>query len=188
MGTTMGSRPKILVTGAPGVGKTSLLLQVMERIPEIKAAGFVTVEQRGKKGRQGFILKTLDGSETQFATVGKGRGARVGKYLVDVETFEEVALKAIGFQSGVDLYIIDEIGPMEVLSKIFCETAKMLLKNDKVAVLATVAKSGSGFIREVKRLPGVDTIELTRESAAKVKEDLVILLKTAFAPPPLSTA
>jgi hypothetical protein len=52
-------------------------------------------------------------------------------------------------------------------------------------VLATVAKSGSGFIREVKRLPGVDTIELSREGAAKVEEDLVILLKTAFAPPPV---
>ena len=183
----MSARPKILITGAPGVGKTSLLLQVMERIPEIKAAGFVTVEQRGKKGRTGFVLKTLDGGETQFASVGKGRGARVGKYLVDVETFEEVALKAIGFQSGIDLYIIDEIGPMEVLSKMFCETAKMLLKNEKVAVLATVAKSGSGFIREVKRLPGVDTVELTREGAAKVEEDLVVLLKTAFAPPPVST-
>jgi len=183
----MSARPKILVTGAPGVGKTSLLLQVMQRIPEIKAAGFVTVEQRGKKGRQGFILKTLDGGETQFATMGKGRGARVGKYLVDVETFEEVALKAIGFQSGIDLYIIDEIGPMEVLSKMFCETAKMLLKSDRVAVLATVAKSGTGFIREVKRLPGVDTVELSRENAAKVEEDLVILLKTAFAPPPVST-
>jgi hypothetical protein len=54
-------------------------------------------------------------------------------------------------------------------------------------VLATVAKSGSGFIREVKRLPGVDTIELSREGAAKVEEDLVILLKTAFAPPPPNT-
>ena len=53
-----------------------------------------------------------------------------------------------------------------------------------VAVLATVAKSGSGFIREVKRLPGVETIELTRESAGKVEEDLVILLKTAFATSP----
>ncbi len=183
----MSTRPKIIITGAPGVGKTSLLLKIMERIPEIKAAGFVTVDQHGKKGRTGFILKTLDGGETQFATVGKGRGARVGKYLVDVETFEEVALKAIGFQSGVDLYIIDEIGPMEVLSKMFCETAKMLLKSDKVAVLATVAKSGSGFIREVKRLPGVETIELTRESAGKVEEDLVILLKTAFADSPAST-
>jgi hypothetical protein len=30
----------------------------------------------------------------------------------------------------------------------------------------------------------VDTIELTRENAEKVEEDLVILLKTAFAPPP----
>ena len=183
----MSTRPKIIITGAPGVGKTTLLLQIIERIPEIKAAGFVTVEQPGKKGRQGFILKTLDGGETQFATMGKGRGARVGRYLVDVETFEEVALKAIGFQSGIDLYIIDEIGPMEVLSKMFCETAKMLLKSDKVAVLATVAKSGSGFIREVKRLPGVDTIELTRESAAKVEEDLVIRLKTAFATPKPNT-
>ena len=126
------------------------------------------------------MLQTLDGKEVQFATQGKGRGARVGKYLVDVEAFEEAALEAIGFHIGVELYVIDEIGPMEALSRTFCETAKMLLKNDKVAVLATVAKTGGGFIREVKRLPGVETIEVNRDSSMKIEEEVVAVLRAAL--------
>jgi len=170
-------KPKVILTGAPGFNKTALVQQILDRLPDAKTAGFITVEQRDKKGRGGYTMQTLDGKEIPFATQGKGRGARVGKYLVDVEAFEEAALKAIGFQSGVELYVIDEINPMGTLSRTFCETAKMLLKSDKVAVLATVARTGHGFIREVKRLPGADTFDVNDENSMQVEEEVVARLK-----------
>ena len=179
----MKAKPKALITGVPGIGKTTLVQSVMERIKGVKATGFVTLEQRGKKGRSGFVLKTLDGKEVQFATAGKGKGKkgkRVGKYTVDVDAFEEAALEAIAFHPEFNLYVIDEIGPMECLSKMFCETAKMLLKNERVAVLATVAKGGHGFVREVKRLPGLEMIELTGDNQGQIEDELLIKFMTAL--------
>jgi len=179
---TMERKPKIILTGVPGVGKTTLVKSVLEQLKNFNCSGFITEEQRDKKGRAGFVLKTLDGREVPFASVGKGKGARVGRYIVDVDAFENIALDVIAFHPEIQLYVIDEIGPMEVLSKQFCETAKMLLKNDKVTVLATAAKSGHGFIREVKRLPGLDTIELTPTNKEQVLDQMLTLLSQAFTP------
>ena len=179
----MGAYPKVLVTGAPGIGKTTLVQNIAERIKGVSATGFVTVEQRDKKGRSGFVLKTLDGKEVEFAVSGKvkgKKGKRVGKYTVDVDAFEEAALEAIAFHPEFNFYVIDELGPMEALSRMFCETAKMLLKSDKVAVLATVAKGGHGFVREIKRLPGIEMIELTGNDHDKVEDDLLVKFMTAL--------
>jgi len=183
----MTAKPKVMLTGAPGVGKTTLVKNVVERIKGVSAAGFYTEEVRGKRGRSGFVLKTLKGKEIEFASAGKGKGKkgkRVGKYHVDVDAFEAPALEAIAYHPEYNFYVIDEIGPMECMSRMFCETAKMLLKNNDVAVLATVAKGGHGFIRDIKRLPGVEMIELTGEGHEKIEDDLLIKFMTALVKPP----
>jgi nucleoside-triphosphatase len=169
-------KPKIIVTGAPKVGKTTLVKKITEHVSSLNLAGFITEEVKGKKGRLEVNLKSMDGKELIYATQGKGRGTRVGKYLVDLDAFEEKAVEAISFHPEVDLYVIDEIGPMETLSRMFSATAKMLLKNEKVCVLATVAKSGRGFIREVKRLPGTEQIELTESNREQVERDILELI------------
>ncbi len=179
----MKPKPKILLTGAPGIGKTTLILRVIKRLEEIqvKMTGFVSVEERGKKGRAGFVLRTLDGREVPFAVQGKGKGAQVGKYVVDVQAFEQLALEVISYHTDVDLYVIDEIGPMETLSKMFCETSRMLLKNDRVMLLGSVAKkSTSGFIRDIKRLPNIELIEITEDNHAQVEDDLLMKITAAF--------
>jgi nucleoside-triphosphatase len=182
-GGIMGAYPKVLVTGAEGVGKTALVQNIVERIKGVSATGFTTVEQQDKKGRSVMVFRNLDGREVEFAVSGKvkgKKGKRVGKYTVDVDTFEEAALEAIAFHPEFNFYIIDELGPMEALSRMFCETAKMLLKSDKVAVLATVAKGGHGFIREIKRLPGIEMIELSGTGHEQIEDDLLVKFMTAL--------
>ncbi len=177
----MKPKPKVMITGAPGSGRTELLLNVVERIKGVQAAGFVTLERKGAKGQWECVLKNLKGEETVFARqMKKGRGKRVGKYFVDVDAFEEAALEAIAFDPEFNLYIIGEIGVMQVMSKMFCETAKMLLKSEKVAVLSSITKMGHGFIREIKRLSGVETIELNGSNNAGVEDELLVRFMTAL--------
>ncbi len=94
--------------------------------------------------------------------------------------FEELAVEAISFHPEVDLYIIDEIGPLETLSRMFSATAKMLLKNEKVRVLATVAKQGRGFVREVKRLPGTEQMELTESNHEQAEQKIMSLIASSI--------
>jgi nucleoside-triphosphatase len=152
---------RILVTGSPGVGKTTLVRRVLELLPDVRAAGFYTKEVRAWSGRTGFRVIALDGRAGWLATAGAEGGPRIGRYAVHVADFEAVALPAIQLRSDADLLVLDEIGKMECLSPPFVAAARRALAAD-VALLGTVALAGGGFIAEAKRAPGVELIELSR--------------------------
>ena len=181
----MRSLPKKLLTSTGDTALVPMIQRIVEKITsiesvEISAAGFVKIELPGKKGKSELVIHDLRGSDVVIGTQGKGRGKRFGKYLLDIEAMESALLSAIGFTIGVDFYVIHEIGPVETMSRPFSEAAKMLLKNDKVAVLASVAKQGRGFVREVKRLPGLDTIEINENNASSIEDQLLKDFLTAF--------
>jgi len=54
---------RLLLTGNPGVGKTTLIRALTERLEEVTCAGFYTEEKRQRGQRVGFRVITLDGQE-----------------------------------------------------------------------------------------------------------------------------
>ena len=58
----------ILLTGVPGIGKTTLIRRILDKI-EVKAGGFCTEEIREKGRRVGFSINTLDGRTGTLAHV-----------------------------------------------------------------------------------------------------------------------
>ena len=165
------SPPRILVTGPPGIGKTTLVLRVLELLPGRRFTGFYTEEIRGRAGRTGFRIVTLDGPKAQLATVGGMGGPRVGRYAVHLEALEAVCVNALEPGSGIDGVIIDEIGKMECLSPAFVRAARRALSGP-VPVLGTIALAGGGFIAEAKRMPGVEVIAISRENREKLPGEI----------------
>lgn len=84
----------ILVTGRPGIGKTSVVEAVAREFPQV-AGGFTTSEIREHGVRKGFRVTPLDGSSAVLAHVDFSGLARVGKYGVDVAALERLALPAL---------------------------------------------------------------------------------------------
>ena len=141
----------VLVTGRPGSGKTTLVLGVVERLAAdgFKAGGFVTEEIREGASRAGFRVRDLAGDAAVLAHVGYRGVPRVGKYGVDTEAFERIALKALCFAGGErDFLVIDEIGKMELLSGSFRDLLPALL-DSPTPLLATVHRSGDAFTRSL---------------------------------------
>src|SRR5215472_2695325 len=111
----------VLVTGRPGIGKTSLVEAVARKFLQV-AGGFTTSEIREHGIRNGFRVTTLEGKSAILAHVELSGWVRVGKYTVDVSTFERLALPA--WQDAIlhrQMAVIDEIGKMELTSKLFCD-------------------------------------------------------------------
>lgn len=167
---------KILLTGLPGCGKTTALLQVLDALNCKKVAGFYTQEIRQGDVRRGFSWTRLDGTSGIIAHVDiKGR-ARVGKYGVDVAGFQESVVPVLDIeQNDAELFVIDEIGKMECLSGEFVAAVRRLFSSDR-SVLATVAQKGGGLISQVKQMPGARLFNLTRQNRDQTIAEILQIL------------
>ena len=153
----------ILITGLPGVGKTTLVKKLVEKVQDLHPVGFYTLEIREKGHRQGFELISLDGKRGALSHVNFKSAHRVGRYKVDVRRFEDF-LASISFRDPfVRLIIIDEIGKMECFSEKFQRLLIELLDSEKW-VIATIAFQGTGLIDEVKRRDDVKIYEITEKN------------------------
>ena len=170
--------PKILITGLPGCGKTTAVIKIVESLNCAKAAGFYTQEIRENTARKGFGWKRLDGAAGVLAHVEIKGGPKVGRYGVDIAGFERDVVPILDARrSDVQLFVIDEIGKMECLSKRFIATVRELFASDK-PVLATVARKGSGLISDVKSLPGTRLFNLTRQNRDKAIAEILDVLSS----------
>ncbi|MCS7287447.1 MAG: NTPase [Anaerolineae bacterium] len=154
----------LLLTGRPGIGKTTVIKRVLE-VLKVPATGFYTREIRGPQGRLGFEAITLDGRRCTLAHVNFKSPYRVSKYGVDVSTFEEIVVPSIDpdLHPHAALIVIDEIGKMECFSDRFCKTVIRALDSNK-PVLGTITLGGNAFIEGIKRRSDVELILVTLEN------------------------
>ncbi|HKD42021.1 MAG TPA: nucleoside-triphosphatase [Myxococcaceae bacterium] len=153
----------LLLSGVPGVGKSTVLRKVKQLLGQSPLRGFLTDEVRNARGqRLGFQIESIDGRSARLADVSSRSPDRVGRYGVDVAALERVAVPALALDERA-VYLVDEIGKMECLSSAFVEAVVGLLDSDR-PLIATVAQRGAGFIADVKRDPGAELWQVTREN------------------------
>ncbi|MBW2039941.1 MAG: NTPase [Deltaproteobacteria bacterium] len=168
---------KLLLTGPPGIGKTTVVQKVLKGV-YLKAGGFFTQEMRKGGKRVGFSLKTLEGEEGVLAHIDyKGR-CRVGKYVVDLPLFEAMALPAL--EEGLrekELIIIDEIGKMELFSQRFQEMVKQILDQEERHLLGVIHQGREPFIASIKRRPDVEVISVTYKNRDDLPSQIIMRLQ-----------
>lgn len=150
----------LLLTGVPGVGKTTLLRNLAERLRQRPLSGFYTEEIRAGSQRRGFRLVTLSGESAVIAHTDFPKTQRIGRYGVDVAAIDAVSDRALSPAANA-IHLVDEIGKMECLSARFVGAMRRLL-DSRAVVVATVGQRGGGFVAEVKRRPDVELWEVTR--------------------------
>ena len=82
------NQKNILITGLPGIGKTTLVKQLWYRLEKYKPEGFYTEEIRYKGERKGFQLISLNGIKSILAHVLIDSPYQIGKYKVDINGFD----------------------------------------------------------------------------------------------------
>ncbi len=158
----------ILLTGRPGIGKTTVLLRIVDELKKrnLLVDGFISREFREHGRRVGFkIISLSDGRVGWLAHVRQPAGPRIGKYKVCIEDLESIGVEAIlRAIDRADVIIIDEIGPMELLSRRFRRAVYEAFNSQK-AILGTIHYRIKGsFISEFRDKIDITVIEVTMEN------------------------
>jgi len=171
----------LLLTGLPGVGKTTVMTQLSHALTAYHPDGFFTREIRENEIRKGFEVVTLDGHHQLLSHVTLPGPFRVGRYGVDLAGFEKL-LETIDLRhSPSRVVILDGIGKMECLSQRFIQEVEALLDSSKM-LTATVALKGEGFPTKVKSRTDCHLANVTFQNRSTLAVTLVPAIKTILTP------
>jgi nucleoside-triphosphatase len=160
----------LLVTGRPGVGKTTVLLGVAEGLKAkgYRVGGMISKEVRREGTRVGFeIVNFATGVKGWLAHVEQRVGPRVGKYRVNLGDLDSIGANAILHASkNADVVIIDEIGPMELFSQAFRKAVTEALNSTKLVLAVIHHSARDPIIETVKKRDDVfiTTVDLANRN------------------------
>ncbi|MCJ8734689.1 hypothetical protein PDJAM_G00238300 [Pangasius djambal] len=179
----------VFLTGSPGVGKTTLVQKVWEAISStgVSIHGFCTEEVREGGRRVGFDVVTVSGQRGILARVGTTapsgrREYTVGQYVVDLPSFETLALPL--FRNASDgsrkVFVIDEIGKMELFSQAFIRAVRQALDTMDCTILGTIPLPKGkplGLVEEIRARKDVKVFTITKENRNVILDEIVAALK-----------
>jgi nucleoside-triphosphatase len=168
----MNEKKNILITGQPGIGKTTFIRKLAEKLKDLHPSGFYTTEIRKAGIREGFELISFDGTKGILSHVDIKSPYRVSKYGVDVERFENFLDSISLLDLTMSVVVIDEIGKMECFSDKFRSLVKDILNSDKLLV-ATIVLKGSGMIADIKKRDDVKLFQVKLENRDSLVSEIL---------------
>lgn len=167
----------VFVTGRPGVGKTTVIQRTVEELGKIGyiCGGVSTPEIRIRGVRVGFeIINLATNNRGVLAHVDNPAGPRIGRYKVNLNDIRRVGVNAIEeAMKNADYIVIDEVGPMELLSRDFCEAVLSAIKGRKPVLGVLHWKSQAPLVREVKSRSDVRVYEVNPQNRQSLHRTLV---------------
>jgi nucleoside-triphosphatase len=174
------TRRHVLLTGAPGCGKTTLLGEAVEALRGCgwEVYGFWTPEIRRGGTRLGFAAELMGGGREVLASRDLPSAPRVGRYGVNVAAMDglvvpeiERGVAAASMRADV-IIVMDEIGKMELISQGFREAVSHAL-DSQARVLGTIMARPHPFADALKVRGDVGIVTVTRDNRERLRTSIV---------------
>ena len=161
----------LVITGAPGIGKTTAVIHIARTLKDkdINVGGIVSRELRFNNMRVGFEFIDLITNDTNVLASITGNGPKIGKYFEGCRFAAERLNRAI---KSCDVIVCDEIGPMELKSIEFINSAKNLLEIDKKIIVVVHQMLRHPLVDQFKNKSSL-LINIDLENREKINEILL---------------
>ncbi len=158
------------------MGKTTAARRLIAILQKegVPVGGFTTEEIREGGRRVGFAVESTSGDRGILAHVDFA-GLSVGRYGVDLATFERIALDTLS-PGGRRVVVVDELGKMELASPRFRDAVQDLFETD-TAVVATVHTFSHPFTDALKARLDVEVVTVTPSNRDRIPARLADRLR-----------
>ncbi len=172
----MATTRVLILTGAPGVGKTTVLTKTVDALKANGASvgGMISREVRENKVRVGFEIVDLTNSKHGWLAHVNGLGPQVGKYHVNLNDLDYFGTTAITQAvEKCSVIAIDEIGPMELYSQKFKQALAQALESKKLVVAVVHGKAKDPIVTQIKRRVDAEIFNVTFSNREKLADQLI---------------
>lgn len=165
----MSEIKNLFLTGRPGIGKTTAILRVLEKV-NAPMHGFYTREMCEHGKRVGFEIQDLEGNRATMAHVDFSGPPRVSKYGVDPEAVARIGVAALerALEDNTPA-VLDEVGKMELACQEFRDVLEELLDAD-IPVLGTVHAKQERYAAMIREREDAEVITLNAENRDSVPD------------------
>ncbi|MDG6898299.1 MAG: NTPase [Nitrososphaerota archaeon] len=174
-----------LITGTPGVGKSTIVSRIVLRMKAkgMIVGGCLTAEVREKGERVGFEIRDLTSERRgRLATVKGKLGPRVGKYRVNLQDLAIIGAKGLEQAAeSSELIVIDEVGPMELVSPEFRRGVKACIDSGKPMLAVIHLRLEDDLLNELKS-KARKTFEVEINNRDEVEQELLAEMEREVRP------
>ena len=163
----------VLITGPPGIGKTTLIKHLLRDLIPVIVRGFYkeTIFENGII--KGFRLVTIGLKEQILAHVYFESPEKIDNFGVNIEGLNNIVNNELDLKNGAELYIIDEIGRMECLSDTFCGKIRQILDSD-IPMIASVAQIAAPELKKLKDRKDVSVVNITHKNRDTLWKNILL--------------
>ena len=174
----------LLITGSPGVGKTTVLIKTANILKErgYFVGGMISREIREGGVRVGFEILDLSTKKRGWlAHINQKTGPTVGKYRVNFEDLNNIGAQAITNASeNCHIVAIDEIGPMELFSEKFRDAVRKALESPKLVIAVVHWNAQDKLISHAKSMTNAEILTVTLENRDNLSQTIAEKAVAAF--------
>jgi len=150
----------IIIAGKVGIGKSTVCRKVLGllRVVKHRCGGVITYKESDGKVIAEDVL--TEARMTLAGLNGDYQGPRVGKYHLNPEGLA-FGVDALNKGAGLPLFVVDEIGPLELAGKGFANAIGLINGRESGGCLAVIrTDSLQAFLPRFDRLPLVYSVTL----------------------------
>ncbi|MDV3243979.1 MAG: NTPase [Nitrososphaerales archaeon] len=163
------------VTGPPGVGKSTVVSKVVLRLKShgVIVGGCTTAERREGGARVGFEVRDMtSGTSGQLASIKGTLGPKVGKYRVNLADLASVGAKGLTDAAAKsELIVMDEVGPMELVSPEFRRAVRRCIDSGKPLLAVIHERLEDDLLSELRAKAG-EVIEVDENNREQLVEEI----------------
>lgn len=175
-----------LITGPPAIGKSTIISKVVFalRTHGYIIGGCVTKEAKRNGVRVGFTIQDLmGGTSAELASTGSMVGPRLGKYRVSLSNLSAIGASSLSRAAGeAELIVIDEVGPMELMSPEFRRAVEACYKSPRPILAVVHERMKDPLIELLVSDPMTKSFEVSLHNREGMVADLSAQIVAALGP------